>query len=548
MVFFYSTLQSNGTLTVEEECPSKLSSSEFESSISGSRNTTFDGNAEEDDPPEQAVIIVGGNNGCDESKCVSTGLSFIFKSSFTCYFIEEYDKGMYDDNVPMICADGYQPQIVENEAIVYDNWGTPNHYFTCCPPNLLFDDANHTSVRRHCSNQTTVVDSNNTMICEDHNRPYPRPMKNKVNNEPGAYGIVKDNFNESHICCDSMINTTSSDNNQTTNFLNDIECVPYQNANDYEITYMLGNLYGRIRPIRKGGCNESEIGFQYLNKQGECCKKKPKKTIQFVDDIYFKTTVYPQIILSSVAVMACTILIVALLLPLWVHLRVKSAAANVTASTTRATNRRLQQVATASTYTGYNLYLVYLAIPDFFLNLYLLGMYGSYANQQYNPDFFGLIIYVSDENDGHSAFECSFALACSTANLYLNCVVSYELLVLLRNSDQFVSYNPPSLLRVTLQAVGVYLFSTIVFLTHFFIEKKAIQAYIDHEDGIWTRLTMANVVWSVIVSYVFPIGFFFYIWMTIRYHGYLPSVTEKTRQLVRYEYIVVYLSIYFFCI
>ena len=99
--------------------------------------------------------------------------------------------------------------------------------------------------------------------------------------------------------------------------------------------------------------------------------------IHFIPDREFKATVYPHIVLSSIAVISCSILIVALLITLWLHWRVQSSAINVPVSTTRATNTRLQQAAAASTYSSYNLHLVFLAIPDFMLNLYLLGMYGS---------------------------------------------------------------------------------------------------------------------------------------------------------------------------
>ena len=298
-----------------------------------------------------------------------------FNYSFTCYFIDK-------NNFPMMCADGYQPQIIENEPEVYDEfWDITAYYFTCCPPIDLLSFAN---TSRHCSNPTTLVDTNITMVCEDNNRPHPRQMK--INQ--------KFDYDESHICCDSIINTI--DNNQTTNYLNDIECVPYINR-EYDHIQLGLNLFGRIYPIMMN-CSDSEIGFQYLNENFECCKTK-QRTPYFWKDSKFKATLYPQIFLSSIAVISCIILIVSLLIPLWLHLKVQSAAVNVSASATRATNRRLQQSAAASTYSSYNLYLVFLAIPDFLLNLYLLGMYGSYANQKYNPNFNSEIIYSQYNDD-----------------------------------------------------------------------------------------------------------------------------------------------------
>ncbi|OEU06015.1 hypothetical protein FRACYDRAFT_256861 [Fragilariopsis cylindrus CCMP1102] len=465
-------------------------------------------------------------DGCDESKCVSTGLSWeYFNNSFTCY-AEVGDYALYH-SANMMCADGYQPEIVENEPIVYSDFypGDPYYYFTCCPPKPQSD----AKISRHCSNTTLSIGFDNNMICEDNNRPYPRRMKNST------YLSEYDDSVESYICCDSIAN-------QPTNFLNDIECVPYQNKNYEKIPLdIYNNEYGNIYPIY---CADPEIGFQYFNENGNCCKTEQRKFV-FKNDNLFKATLYPQIFLSAIAVIVCTILIVSLLIPLWLHLKIQSASAK--GSTNRTTNRKLRQSAASSTYSSYNLYLVYLAFPDFILNMYLLGMYGSYANQKYNPNFNGLVIRsipLRDEfNEYGNAFEAAFVVACSTANLYLNCVVSYEILILLRHSDHFVTHTPPSLSRVTLQAVGVYSFSVIVFFIHYFVGRQSfkaeMQSYLTSSDNDLNndlkkqaRLSLANLGWSLFVTYAFPIGCFFYIWMTIKCNGFMPSVTEKTKQLV----------------
>ena len=106
-----------------------------------------------------------------------------------------------------MCADGYQPHIVENEPTISYNYyydeTTIYYYFTCCPPKLLFDA--NTSVC-HCFNTTTFSDFNNTMICEDDNRPYTRQMKNYINYWEDEVAL--------YMCCNSEINSNSK---QTTN-------------------------------------------------------------------------------------------------------------------------------------------------------------------------------------------------------------------------------------------------------------------------------------------------------------------------------------------
>jgi hypothetical protein len=102
---------------------------------------------------------------------------------------------------------------------------------------------------------------------------------------------------------------------------------------------------------------------------------------------------------------------------------------------------------------------------------------------------------------------------------YLNCVVSYEILTLLRNCHNVAGYSPPSLLKVTLQATAVYMFSIIIFIIHYFIGRSI----------YWWE----NLYWSIPLTYFFPIIFFIYVWITIKCRGYLSSATGSMKQLVR---------------
>jgi hypothetical protein len=119
------------------------------------------------------------------------------------------------------------------------------------------------------------------------------------------------------------------------------------------------------------------------------------------------------------------ILITALLIPLWLHVRpnhestntntTATATATATATTTTTTTNTNATTNTNTntngtiqpSFSGYNLYLVYLAIPDMILNIFLLWMYGSFVNQKYNPIF--SIIIVDWTND---PLEGAFVIAC----------------------------------------------------------------------------------------------------------------------------------------
>jgi hypothetical protein len=359
------------------------------------------------------------NYGCDESKCVSTGLSWtLFNDAFTCYAFDNYNH--------MVCADGYKPRFVENETTVYYG-GYDYQYFTCCPPNLSSD----VKVSRHCSNSTSVNNgwedpNNDTMVCDDTTKTYPRwgddddDDVNKLANKPYPRKMKTTGLGiESYICCDYNTPNENENGNHNTNFLDEIECVPY--INEFYVESWTRNMYGMILPAF---CDEPESGFQFPryvehNKTSrihyfECCKTDPGSP-PFTQDYLFKITVYPQIVISAIAVISSMVLIVALSLPLFSSLRSQSTRTRTT-TTTRSTNARTRsQTTTEPAYSSYNLYMVFLAIPDLILNLYLVIMYGSYANQEFNPNFYGNIIYTFGRN--YSTFEGAFILACSTANL-----------------------------------------------------------------------------------------------------------------------------------
>jgi hypothetical protein len=100
------------------------------------------------------------------------------------------------------------------------------------------------------------------------------------------------------------------------------------------------------------------------------------------------------------------------------------------------------------------------------------------------------------------------------------------MLILLRSCHQVIRCDPPSLLRVTLQATAVYMFSIIVFFIHFFFIGRAGYLY-----------EAANFISSMIVTFLLPILFFLNVWITIMCRGYMKSVTGRMRQLVSHSII-----------
>jgi len=161
-------------------------------------------------------------------------------------------------------------------------------------------------------------------------------------------------------------------------------------------------------------------------------------------------------------------------------------------------------------------------------------MYSSYANQKYHINFEGIIILDFYE----AAFEGSFVVACSTANLCMNCVVLYEIRILLQRTKDVLRHRPPSLTKVTIQAAVVYTFSIIVFTIHYFITRKKTDLYSNGNYTMYKRLENVNLALAVLIPYIFPIFFSAYICIIIWFHKLLP-VGGRMRELALYFFRVI---------
>jgi len=139
-----------------------------------------------------------------------------------------------------------------------------------------------------------------------------------------------------------------------------------------------------------------------------------------------------------------------------------------------------------------------LAIPDLVINICILGMYGSCVNQNFNPKF------------------CSFLLP--TANLYLNAVVAYEVLILLRNSHQTRKSDPPSLLKVTIQAAVVYFFAILASMVFYFF------IFVASESDSAMKYRSAILIFNLVVFVVVPFGAVGTVCAMIWWRGSLPSM------------------------
>jgi hypothetical protein len=115
------------------------------------------------------------------------------------------------------------------------------------------------------------------------------------------------------------------------------------------------------------------------------------------------------------------------------------------------------------------------------------------------------------------------------ANIWMNAVVAYEVFELLKKSHQGVRVKPPTMKKATIQAAVVYIHGLIMFIAHYCL------------DGC-IDMTIAAPIYFMLSAGV-PIMYLFYVCIVIWYHGLVPSLGGKLREISLYFFriIVVFL-------
>lgn len=480
--------------------------------------------------------------GCDESKCVSKGDSDLYNGSFTCY-----GEDGIGSNYPMMCADGFLPVVTEDESPFVGSEGILLRCFTCCPPGSPSSQAT-----RRCSDpisfEANETESMGTICANRETQKYPRQMKPCMQKSYNMLGTLNEvTMNDSFLCCDSMLAIDEGDtiiddySNSTAleiDFLHDSECVPYQN--EFYESCRVQNKAGDIKDV---GCSLPDFPFAVSLGEGvsndiastgmyQCCKNGPALP-PFVQDSAFRITVYPVIILYSIAALASIIVIVALLIPLFLQLKNRREKerrnSSLSISSRRSSRRSLRSSRILSRdkescFSTFNLYLVYLALGDLAFAVYELWMYGSMMNQQFHRNFHSFTVFPSNVESNIFAPDFSIYVNYKLLNMMLNAIMSHEVLVLLRSSRRGQKVNPPSLQRVTLQACGVYFVTAMSILMLYFLQMAAQKA--DHHGEFEKSLALLTTI--LVLAFGIPIplvGYVVYASAEVWKRGYIPTLT-----------------------
>jgi len=512
---------------------------------------------------------------CDESRCINRAIGE-FLPGFSCW-------GEGSGTVfPYSCSDGYTAIAVDSQTDqppIYDE-GQILEYYTCCPPALAnavalaaSDDPEEAiAPRRHCSDPISYQPSGNDtvdLVCNDPKLKYPR----KTNKNGHYFYFMREGYENTqatYVCCDVELQieeerrqeqSVFEETGAVQSFMGEPDCVLFCDP-DYIFDCFAKNEYSFLFPMAcidpEGIYVEPKVVGEGLILRGTvfyyrygCCKRGFGDG-PFIQDGAFNKTVWPQLILSALGLMASVLLIVALLLSFLFggDVTASGTSRNIPSSqhsdaspSSKSRGRSLVGMLSSirnsvrstsrasigdkrNTNRGYNAYLMYLAIPDTVLNLCVVAMYGSYVNQKFNPELSSYIIgsiFVEQK----TAFDMALILGCSAANMYLNAAVAHELFTLLKNSHRRLRTQPPTLRKASLQALAAYVWALCIALIRYFVEAST-------KFPKWVEVTL-----YFVISAGIPIAYLFYVCIVIWLRKLLPSIKGSLRVLALFFFRII---------
>lgn len=118
-------------------------------------------------------------------------------------------------------------------------------------------------------------------------------------------------------------------------------------------------------------------------------------------------------------------------------------------------------------YSTYNLYLAFLSIPDLAANIFIaysMFIQTPWVGQQVSDEDSSNTLWFDDSPYDDALYEM-----CICANLYTNAFLTFEIYKLLKYSSLRKRYYPPTVGKVTKQAMIAFLVGASVFVVDFFL-------------------------------------------------------------------------------
>uniref|UniRef100_A0A7R9ZUG6 G-protein coupled receptors family 1 profile domain-containing protein n=1 Tax=Pseudo-nitzschia arenysensis TaxID=697910 RepID=A0A7R9ZUG6_9STRA len=240
--------------------------------------------------------------------------------------------------------------------------------------------------------------------------------------------------------------------------------------------------------------------------------------LMLADSIVYKVLIVTVLSIASIAVIVSAILLVAMTLPLLIPRQRKK-------------------------YSTYNLYLAYLSIPDLVAYSYIVHLILTRHDADFHPktDKDGAVQWMFEDN----RFDHNVYAMCVASNLYTNAFLIHECYLLLKDSANTRRHAPPTVKRVTQQALVAYGMGIFAFVMEFFLsdilegEEKNIR--------IWFGLYQAL---SFTIFVTIPLSVLLILWVTIHKEGLVRSTGSmydgRLKVLVSYfvRIVVSYLSLW----
>lgn len=164
-----------------------------------------------------------------------------------------------------------------------------------------------------------------------------------------------------------------------------------------------------------------EVTYQDGNTATYQCCSGLTDSLYVVDSAAYKATIWTQFLLALIASCMSLVLIVAVSRALWQNDRNNNGNSNHRSKPARRGRGRAPP-----DYSAYNLYLVFLGLPDLLYNAFMMGIVSDTYLNGWIPQ---------------SEFLITF---CATSNQYLNAIIAREILVLLQRTKDCRRYSPPS--------------------------------------------------------------------------------------------------------
>jgi len=355
-------------------------------------------------------------------------------------------------------------------------------------------------------------------------------------------GLALYRGSNSVLCCDREIETTNQD------FLEVTDCVPYRNM-VYDVA-IARNTVGQLRPVT---CDVPGFGLPVAQSQEEfevtgryqCCTNGSADIAlpPFVHDKAFRISVYPQIFFWTVASVVSAIVAIALLVPLVVQLaNGRYQKARESSRSSRKRSLSLRSGTGESQYSIYNLYLVYLAVVDLLFSLARLTVFGGMANQEYNPSYYAAAVVPTNPRltNLNPLILCAYVLA----NTWINAIICYQVLVLLRSLQSTRRVQPPTLKKVNLQAGSICLFSVLAGYGLYLLLTAVRRAQFAGDFQQAKRFLRMYALGQAL-GFGLPFLFVVVVTLLIWWKGYLPSLNGR-RSVTSLEKAMRELAVYFF--